>query len=78
MRLVHLRIEIEKELRRILGGGARPLSIVAMLNEIGDADLPPEDRRAISEALGMMNRAAQASTSKRPRSKTPRRRPKPS
>lgn len=58
MRLVHLRVEIERELRRILGGGARPLSIVAMLNEIGDADLPPEDRRAISEVLGMMNRAA--------------------
>lgn len=60
MSLVKLRIEIERELRRLIDNGtsSRPLSIGPMVAELQRTGQLPQDFSAIRPAIDAMNRAA--------------------
>lgn len=57
--LVSMRIEIERELRRILGlGESRPISLGEAVRRAVERGLPLEDRDRAIQAIGLANRAA--------------------
>lgn len=58
MRLVHLRVEIEKQLRRLLGDAARGQSMRSLLIDSSHLGVPAEDIARVIEALSAMNSAA--------------------